>query len=100
MTEKRKRQTKAATPKATPSEWSWLDELLKTLRAHGVTRATLGPLHLEIGAMPTVPGASPADSGDPGLCRCGHHLVHEHTGGGCLHGCELAICVPQPKGDL
>lgn len=84
----------ARKPKQT---WSGLDELLGILRRHGVTRMSCGDISVELGPAPR--RQAPVAAGDElvddeGLCRCGHHLQHAHSDGGCLEGCDLSWCVP------
>jgi hypothetical protein len=33
---------------------------------------------------------------DDGQCKCGHDLATEHSEAGCLRGCDLRVCVPEP----
>ena len=54
---------------------------------HGEARMVfaLGPV-----PQPVIPEQPPQPDRD--VCECGHSLSTEHNAGGCLHGCEVAMC--------
>lgn len=79
------------------SEHTALFALIDALRGKGV-RSYKGPfesgtIELELGPA-LVPDPPAEKSVDVDLCKCGHHLVIEHTNGLCLNGCEVDVCHP------
>jgi hypothetical protein len=77
-----------------------LDSLLTLLRRHGVQEYSDGTVRVVLAPSAPASMASPdlTQALAPTLCRCGH-AKHDHSGDvGCLHGCEMRVCVPEGAG--
>lgn len=77
---------------------SGLSQLVGLMRREGVRRLKCDAIELELEPLRAVAAdvsgpVAPATSPFPDdACHCGHSMAVEHSEGGCLFGCSLAVC--------